>query len=110
MRTIALEEHVRFRDLLEARIPPELIRAQGGSVAETILRHVHITTSGIFTQPPFLAALLTFGVDRILFSVDDPYGANGKGRAFLDALPLPLADREKIAHRNAERLLGLGGG
>jgi predicted TIM-barrel fold metal-dependent hydrolase len=40
------------------------------SVGQTILDQVWITTSGIFTEPPFLAALLTFGIDRIMFSVE----------------------------------------
>jgi predicted TIM-barrel fold metal-dependent hydrolase len=66
-----------------------------------------ITTSGFFSLPPFLAALHTFGADRILFSVDYPYSANAEGRAFLDALPVSPADREKIAHGNADRLLRL---
>ena len=37
-----------------------------------------ITTSGFFTVPPFLAALLTFGADRILFSVDYPFAPNAQ--------------------------------
>ena len=41
-------------------------------ISRTILDQVWITTSGIFNEPPFLAALLTFGIDRIMFSVDYP--------------------------------------
>jgi predicted TIM-barrel fold metal-dependent hydrolase len=76
-------------------------------VSRTILDQVAITTSGIFSEPPFLAALLTFGIDRILFSVDYPYAPNERGRAFLQALSLAPADLEKVAHGNADRLLGL---
>ncbi len=47
------------------------------------------------------------GVDRIMFSADHPYGSMAKARAFLDQLPVSTADREKIAHGNAERLLKL---
>ena len=36
-------------------------------IGQTVLDQVWITTSGIFTEPPFLAALLTFGIDRIMF-------------------------------------------
>ena len=36
------------------------------SVRETILDQVWITTSGFFTLPPFMAALLSFGIDRII--------------------------------------------
>lgn len=77
------------------------------TVSETITDQVHVTTSGFFTLPPFLALLQTFGVDRILFSIDYPFSPNAKGRDFLDRLPLSPADREKVAHGNADRLLRL---
>ena len=53
------------------------------------------------------AALMSFGVDRIMFSVDYPFASNARARAFLDALPVSPADRAKIAHGNADRLLRL---
>jgi uncharacterized protein len=77
------------------------------SVSRTILDQVHVTTSGLFTLPPFLALLHSFGADRILFSVDHPFSRNAEARAFLDHLPVSPADREKIAHGNADRLLKL---
>jgi predicted TIM-barrel fold metal-dependent hydrolase len=76
-------------------------------VSATVLDQVSITTSGFFTLPPFLAALTTFGADRILFSVDYPFSTNRRARAFLDNLPVAPADRAKIAHGNADRLLKL---
>jgi len=79
------------------------------SVSQTILDQVHVTTSGFFTLPPFEVLLHTFGADRIMFSVDYPFSANATGRAFLDSLPVSPADREKIAHGNADRLLKLKG-
>jgi uncharacterized protein len=77
------------------------------SVRQTILDHVWITTSGFFTMVPFMATLMTFGADRILFSVDYPFASNARARAFLDALPVSPTDRAKIAHVNADRLLRL---
>jgi uncharacterized protein len=77
------------------------------SVRQTILDQVWITTSGFFTMVPFVAALMSFGVDRIMFSVDYPFASNARARAFLDALPVSPADRAKIAHGNADRLLRL---
>jgi uncharacterized protein len=77
------------------------------SVRQTILDQVWITTSGFFTMVPFMAALMSFGVDRIMFSVDYPFASNARARAFLDALPVSPTDREKIAHGNADRLLRL---
>jgi len=92
----------------------ETTSAQAGtllrrSVRQTILDQVWITTAGFFTLTPFMAALTSFGVDRILFSVDYPFASNARGRAFLDALPVSPADREKIAHGNADALLRLTG-
>ena len=77
------------------------------SVSRAILDQVSITTSGLFTLPPFEVAFAVFGVDRVMFSVDYPYAPNQKGRQFLDALNLPQDDLEKICHGNAERVLGL---
>jgi predicted TIM-barrel fold metal-dependent hydrolase len=79
------------------------------SVRQTILDQVWITTSGFFTMVPFVAALMSFGADRIMFSVDYPFASNARARAFLDALPVSPADRAKIAHGNADRLLRLAG-
>lgn len=79
------------------------------SVRQTIVDQVWITTSGFFTLVPFMAALMTFGVDRIMFSVDYPFASNARARAFLDALPVSAADRAKIAHGNADGLLRLAG-
>jgi predicted TIM-barrel fold metal-dependent hydrolase len=76
-------------------------------ISRTILDQVWITTSGIFSEPPLLAALLTFGIDRIMFSVDYPYAPHAKGRAFLDRISLAPADMAKLAHGNADALLRL---
>ena len=77
------------------------------SVSTTILDQVSITTSGLFTRPPFEVALAVFGIDRILFSIDYPYSSNRQGRDFLEALTLAPADLEKLAYGNSDRLLKL---
>jgi predicted TIM-barrel fold metal-dependent hydrolase len=48
-----------------------------------------------------------WGADRILYSVDYPFHEDDQARAFLESAPISPADKEKIAHRNAERLLKL---
>jgi uncharacterized protein len=78
-------------------------------ISQTIQDQVWITTSGIFTEPPFLAALQTFGIDRIMFSVDYPYAPNMAGRRFLDTVSLSPADMAKLCHGNADALLKLKG-
>ncbi len=79
----------------------------GRTVSQAILDQVWITTSGFFSLPPFLAALTTFGADRILFSVDYPFSDSAEGTRFLEGLPISPADRRKIAHGNADALLKL---
>ena len=66
-----------------------------------------VTTSGNWFEPAFVCTLLALGADNILFAIDWPYEANKTGMAFLRALSISDADKEKIAHRNAERLLGV---
>src|SRR4051812_15507130 len=77
------------------------------SVSRQILDQVWITTSGIFSQPPFIAALQTFGIDRIMFSVDYPYAPDANGRKFLNEVSLAPDDMAKLTHRNADALLKL---
>jgi 2,3-dihydroxybenzoate decarboxylase len=66
-----------------------------------------VTTSGNWYEPAFLCTLLALGADNILFAIDWPYEANKTGTEFLRKISISEADREKIAHLNAERLLGL---
>jgi predicted TIM-barrel fold metal-dependent hydrolase len=74
-------------------------------ISKTITERVWITTSGIFTQTPLRAALETFGIDRIMFSVDYPFSKNESAKAFLDSIELPKDQMEKLAHANARALL-----
>jgi predicted TIM-barrel fold metal-dependent hydrolase len=50
----------------------------------------------------------TVGIDRVLFTTDWPYASMKAARQFFDQMPVNANDKEKIAHLNAERLLGLG--
>ena len=77
------------------------------SVAEVLISNIWITTSGLFTQPPLQLALDTFGVDRVMFSVDYPYSPNAAGRKFLHEMKVSPEDKEKISHGNADALLKL---
>ncbi|WP_183558589.1 amidohydrolase family protein [Mucilaginibacter sp. SP1R1] len=77
------------------------------SIIQTLHDQVYITTSGLFTTPPLQIAIDTFGIDKILFSIDYPFSTNEAGKNYLDSLQLSSADLEKIAHGNADKLLKL---
>ena len=77
------------------------------TISSYLAENVHYTFSGFNFLPAFLNLMLQVGIDRIMFSTDFPYASMTRARAFLDGLPLSSTDKEKIAHRNAERLLGL---
>lgn len=76
-------------------------------VPEYLRRHVHYTFAG-FNDPPLFALLRErVGVERMMFSADHPFKSMATARRFLDALPVPDAERARIAHGNAEALFGL---
>ena len=77
------------------------------NAVRAILDQVWVSTSGFTSVPAFLATLMTFGPDRILFSTDYPFGDSRASVDFLMALPLSPTDRETIAHANADALLAL---
>ncbi len=65
--------------------------------------NVHYTSSGFNFLPTFLDLVLEVGVDRIMFSTDHPYQPIYR----IHRLPVSDADRERIAHGNAERPFGI---
>ncbi len=83
-----------------------LLRDHTASVAETARRNLHLTTSAYTTVAPLQCALTVFGADRIMFSVDHPFAESAKATDFLLRAPVSPDDLDKIAHGNAERLLG----
>jgi len=75
--------------------------------AEYMVENLVVTTSGNFYTPAFLCTLMALGSDNVLFSVDWPYEANRTAVDWLKSLPIGERDKERIAHINAERVLGL---
>jgi 2,3-dihydroxybenzoate decarboxylase len=67
----------------------------------------YVTTSSQCwpTLLDFLIASL--GSDRIMFATDYPYEVTEAAVKFIDTAPISDADREKICHSNAEKLLRL---
>jgi len=91
---------------LNKNLPPSLTKLQR-PVADYLRQNVHYTFGGFNFMPTFLNLLLEVGVDRIMFSVDYPYCTMEESCSFLRHLPVSDADRERIAHVNAEHLFSL---
>ena len=76
-------------------------------ITSYLRENVHYTFSGFNFPATFLDLLLEVGVGRIMFSADHPYQSMAAAKAFLEQIPVSAADRERIAHGNAEKLFGL---
>ena len=88
---------------LNRNLPAEMTKLNR-PLAAYLRENVHYTFAGFNFPATFLDLLLEVGVERIMFSVDHPYGSMMEARLFLDQIPVSAADRERIAHGNAERL------
>lgn len=75
--------------------------------SDYIRRNLYITTSGVCDSAPLLCALSALGSDKVFFAADYPFEDLDFATRFLREAPIHDADRAKIAHLNAERLLRL---
>ena len=67
--------------------------------------NIVFTTSGVFSPAALTGTVLEVGADGVLFSIDYPYESSRAAVEGFERTPLSDADRHKIAHDNAERLL-----
>lgn len=67
----------------------------------------YITTSGVNSHANLKFAIDLLGVDRIMFAIDYPYESSAESVAFLDTAPITTDARDRIAHRNAERVFSI---
>jgi 2,3-dihydroxybenzoate decarboxylase len=77
------------------------------SFKQTFCKNFWVTTSGHFSTPALMCALMELGIDRVMFSVDWPYVENLPGTQWMETVPLSDEDKAKLLHGNAERLLNL---
>jgi 2,3-dihydroxybenzoate decarboxylase len=82
---------------------PELRRMPSAYLGSNVV----ITNSGVFSPAALTGAVLEMGADAVMFSVDYPYESCREAVAGFEQTTLSDADREKIAHGNAERILRL---
>jgi predicted TIM-barrel fold metal-dependent hydrolase len=91
---------------LDRNFPPALTKLER-SLGDYLRQNVHYTFGGFNFPATFIGLLLEVGAERIMFSVDHPYGSMAAARAFLEQIPVSAADKERIAHGNAEKLFGV---
>ncbi|MEO8955958.1 MAG: amidohydrolase family protein [Ktedonobacteraceae bacterium] len=91
---------------LDLALPTEVTKLKR-PVGAYLRENLHYTFGGFNYIPTFFDLLLQVGIDRIMFSADYPYRSMEQARTFLEQLPVSPADKERIAHGNAEHLLRL---
>ena len=67
----------------------------------------YVTTSGMCWQPVLQFVLSVLGADKILFAADYPPESASEAARFIESAPISDDEKEKICHRNAERVLRL---
>ena len=94
------------------RFGGDLARVTADRLQKPVQQYFHdnfwITTSAFFRDELLRLVLSVMGEDRVMFAVDYPFVSNKEGADWLRAADLPRSVKEKIAHRNAEKLLGIG--
>jgi len=95
-----------YLDRLDQVLPPAITGLER-TIGAYVRENVHYTPSGMFTEAHLRFCADTLGTERMLYSVDYPLIGNEGARAFLERSDLPEEAKHDIAHRNAERLLGL---
>jgi len=93
---------IRYRDLDPGQQQP-----LNKLPSEYFGTNIAITTSGVFSHQALTDAIQTIGIDNVMFSIDYPYESTEQAAEFMRTAPLAPADKERVAHANAERILRL---
>ena len=96
---------------LLGRIDYESAHVPGGRGAlevppSTHLRRLYVDSACLW-PPALRLSLEVFGSEQVLFASDEPFWRAEDGVATVSALELGEAERERVAHENAERLFRL---
>lgn len=86
---------------------PQSVTKLNRTITETFRQNIYVTPSGIFDYPQLKFCVEVLGADRIIHSVDFPFIGNEGAVSFIENAPVSQDEKEKIAYRNAQRLLNL---
>ena len=93
------------------RFGDDLAKITKGKLQKPVQQYINdnfwITTSAFFRTELLHLALSVIGEDRVLFSTDYPFVSAVEGAAWFRGVDLDRPVKEKIAFKNAQRLLGL---
>jgi 5-carboxyvanillate decarboxylase len=78
--------------------------------SEYFKRNFTITTSGVNWLPALKFCIEVLSADNIMFAVDYPYQETMEAVRWLVEASLPEVDKEKIFHKNAERVFRIPSG
>jgi 5-carboxyvanillate decarboxylase len=81
-----------------------------GKPSEYMKRNFVITTSGVEDDLALDYSIKALGADNVLWAIDYPYQPTAPAVAWMDNAPISEEDREKIYHRNAERVFHIAAG
>jgi 5-carboxyvanillate decarboxylase len=77
------------------------------SPAQYFRDNFYVTTSGMFWEPVLKFVCSVLGADKVMFATDYPYEVTREATEFIESVQIDNADRKKICHLNAERILKL---
>jgi 5-carboxyvanillate decarboxylase len=97
----------RWEDEQKVPSASDFYKYLGKKPAQYFKDNFYVTTSGMFWDPVLKFTIEVLGADRVLFAADYPYEDSGSAVQFINSVSISDADREKICHANAEKLLRL---
>ena len=77
--------------------------------SEYMQRNFSITTSGLEDPLALRYTIDKIGVERVMWAIDYPFQQTVDSVAFIESAQLSEAERDMIAHRNAERIFRIVG-
>ncbi len=92
-----------FLSRLDQALPQSVTKLRR-TVTDTFRENLYVTPSGIFDYPQLKFCIEVLGAERIIHSVDFPFISNEGAKSFIENAPICDAEKEKIAHSNAEEL------
>jgi predicted TIM-barrel fold metal-dependent hydrolase len=91
---------------------PNLRGIPGGTrlkrkISEYMRDNLYITTSGMAWAPAIKFCQDVLGVDHVLYAMDYPYQMDDFEVVATDTAPIPFDHKQKLFHKNAEKLFNL---